>query len=396
MKTNNNSSNKKDNYFYIPQLQKRNAKAKRFKFFAASSLIVAVAFLVIFLFDMVSRGYSAFTQTYVKVPVEITSETLEYTHLAVQRKYAFLVSRAWLRGLPNLVKENPDMLNTNGQRWVLANYNVDQFIKGKYSRLKENQKEFVNSLEAKGDIKREFNSIFFSKGDSKIPEFSGFLASMAGSVMTMLVTMLIAVPIGVMTAIYLEEFSTENKWTTFIEVNINNLAAIPSILFGMLGLAVFINFFGIPRSTPIAGGITLALMSLPVIIVSSKAALKSVPDSIRQAGFGLGLTKWQIVRDHVLPLAMPGMLTGSIIALAQAMGETAPLIMVGMIAFIPDVSFSFLEATTVMPAQIFTWAGMPERAYIERTAAGILILLVILLTLNSLAIYLRKKYTKTW
>lgn len=385
-----------NNYFYIPQLKKRNAKARRFKWIAASSLIVAIAFLVIFLFDMVSRGYSAFSQTYVKVPVNITSETVEYSHLAVERKYAFLVSRAWLRDLPNLVKKNPTLLDTNKPRWVLANYNVDQYMKGKYSRLKQNQITFVEQLKKQENIKKEFNYIFFDKGDSKIPEFSGFLASMAGSIMTMIVTMLLAVPIGVMTAIYLEEFATENRWTTFIEININNLAAIPSILFGMLGLAVFINFFGVPRSTPIAGGITLALMSLPVIIVSSKAALKAVPQSIRQAGFGLGLTKWQIVRDHVLPLAMPGMLTGSIIALAQAMGETAPLIMVGMIAFIPDVSFSFLEASTVMPAQIFTWAGMPERAYVERTAAGILILLVILFCLNSIAIYLRKKYAKTW
>lgn len=219
---------------------------------------------------------------------------------------------------------------------------------------------------------------------------------MIGTVLTMLVTMVIAVPIGVMTAIYLEEFAPENRVTQFIEININNLAAIPSILFGLLGLAIFINFFGVPRSSALVGGMTLALMSLPVIIVSSKAALKAVPDSIRQAGFALGLTKWQIVRDHVLPLAMPGILTGSIISLAQAMGETAPLIMVGMIAFIPDASVSLMDASTVMPAQIFTWAGMPERAYIERTAAGILVLLAIMLSLNAIAIYLRKKYSRTW
>lgn len=387
----------KDNYFYIPQLSKRNAKARRFKWIAASSLAVSIIFLAIFLFDMVSKGYQSFQQTYVKVPVNINAETIEYSHLAVDRKkYGFLVSRAWLRGMPMLVKENPSMMNTNEERWVLANSNVDQYLKGKYNTLKDGQREFVETLKKDGKAEKRFNNIFFDKGDSKIPEFSGFLASMVGSVMTMLVTMLIAVPIGVMTAIYLEEFATDNRWTQLIEVNINNLAAIPSILFGMLGLAVFINFFGVPRSTPIAGGITLALMSLPVIIVSAKAALKAVPDSIRQAGFGLGLTRWQIVRDHVLPLGMPGILTGSIIALAQALGETAPLIMVGMIAFIPDVSFSLTDAATVMPAQIYTWSGMPERAYVERTAAGILVLLAILLVLNSIAIYLRKKYTKTW
>lgn len=388
---------KKENYFHIPQLQRRNAKAKRFKWIAASSLVISIAFLAIFLFDMVSKGYQAFNQTYVKVPVSITEETIEYTHLAVDRKkYGHIVSRAWLRGLPAEIKENPDWLNTNEERWALASDNVDQYIKGKYNRLKESERALIDELKKEEKVERKFNLIFFKKGDSKIPEFSGFLASMVGSVMTMIVTMVIAIPIGVMTAIYLEEFAEDSRWTQLIEVNINNLAAIPSILFGMLGLAVFINFFGVPRSTPIAGGITLALMSLPVIIVSAKAALKAVPASIRQAGFGLGLTRWQIVRDHVLPLAMPGILTGSIIALAQALGETAPLIMVGMIAFIPDVSFSFTDAATVMPAQIFTWAGMPERAYVERTAAGILVLLAILLTLNSIAIYLRKKYTKTW
>lgn len=387
---------KEDSYFYIPQLKKRNQKAKRFKYICMSSLFVAVLFLAIFLFDMISKGYGAFTQTYINIPVNITKQTVEFTNLSVDKQYFPLVSRAWFRDLPSMVKKDPSLMNTKKSHWVLANSNVDQYLKGKYSRLKPKQISLVDKMEKDNLVKKSLNSIFFSKGDSKIPEYSGFLASMAGTVMTMIVTMVVAVPIGVLCAIYLEEFSTQNKWTTLIEININNLAAIPSILFGMLGLAVFINFFGVPRSTPIAGGITLALMSLPVIIVSTKAALKAVPESIRQAGFGLGLTKWQIVRDHVIPLALPGILTGSIIALAQAVGETAPLIMVGMIAFIPDVSFSFTEATTVMPAQIFTWSGMPERAYIERTAAGILVLLAILLVLNSIAIYLRKKYAKTW
>jgi len=251
-------------------------------------------------------------------------------------------------------------------------------------------------MREEGKVRLGFNRTFFSKGDSKIPEYSGFWSAMVGSIMTMIVTMLISFPIGVMTAIYLEEFAPDNKMTQFIEININNLAAIPSILFGLLGLAIFINFFGVPRSSPLVGGMTLALMTLPIIIVSSKAALKAVPATIRQAGFGLGLTRWQIVRDHVLPLALPGMLTGSIIGLAQAMGETAPLIIVGMIAFIPDATSSIVDAATVMPAQIFTWSGMPERAYLERTAAGILVLLTVLLSLNAIAIYLRKKFERKW
>merc|ERR1711879_980477 len=227
------------------------------------------------------------------------------------------------------------------------------------------------------------------------PEFAGLNSAIIGSILTLMITMLIAFPIGVMTAIYLEEFADDNKFTQIIEVNINNLAAIPSILFGLLGLAIFISLFGLPRSAPIVGGLTLALMTLPIIIVSSRAALRAVPDSIRQAGYGLGLTKIEVTRDHVLPLAFPGILTGSIIGLAQAMGETAPLI-IGMIAYIPDSPSSVFEAATVMPAQLFTWAGMPERMYVEKTAAGIMVLLAILISLNSLAIYLRKKFEVKW
>lgn len=391
------SAEKDVNYFNIPQIQKRNQKAKRFQMIAGSALFVSVAFLAIFLIDMVGKGYSAFQQTYIQVPVKIDSETAEYSHLAVDRKkHGWMVSRAWTRDLPNIMKTNPDWMNTHEERWTLADDNVDQYVKGNYNTLKEDQRKKIDEMLASGKVESRFNTLFFSKGDSKIPEYSGFLAAIIGSIMTMMVTMAIAFPIGVMTAIYLEEFAPDNKFTQIIEVNINNLAAIPSILFGLLGLAIFINFFGVPRSSPLVGGMTLALMSLPVIIVSSKAALKAIPASIRQAGFGVGLTRWQIVRDHVLPLALPGMLTGSIIALAQAMGETAPLIMVGMIAFIPDASAGITHAATVMPAQIFTWAGMPERAYVERTAAGILVLLAILLSLNAFAIWLRRKYTRTW
>lgn len=384
-------------YFYIPQLAKRKAKAKRFKLITMTALLMSVAFLLFFLSDMVIRGHGAFTQVHVKIPVTINEKTAQYTHLAIDRKeYGFAVSRSWTRGLKNRLEQNPDWMNTSQMRWVLATANVDQFIKGNHHSLSDEQILKVKQMQEDGYLERRFNNIFFEKGDSKIPEYAGFLASIVGTIMTMIVTMLIAVPLGVMTAIYLEEFAKDNKFTRIVEININNLAAIPSILFGLLGLAIFINIFGVPRSSALVGGMTIALMSLPIIIVSSKAALKAVPDSIRQAGFALGLTRWQIVRDHVLPLALPGMLTGSIIALAQAMGETAPLIMVGMIAFIPDATTSFLEATTVMPAQIFTWAGMPERAYIEKTAAGIIVLLTILLSLNAIAIYLRKKYTKVW
>jgi len=385
-----------DNYFYIPQIKRRNQKAAIFKYLTIFAIIFSISFLLFFLVDIVRAGYPAFMQTKVKIEVQITEDMIENPYGAVNGKQLKIVSRAWLRDLPLLIKANPAWMNTKQEFWALANSEVDQYLKGKESRTSERDRNFVDELKKEGKIELQFNGRFLTEGDSKIPENSGIYSAIVGSLMTMIVTISIAFPIGVMTAIYLEEFAPENKFTHIIEVNINNLAAIPSILFGLLGLAIFINFFGVPRSSPLVGGITLALMSLPVIIVSSKAALKSVPASIRQAGFGLGLTKWQIVRDHVLPVAMPGILTGSIISIARAIGETAPLIIVGMIAFVPDAATSFTDSATVLPAQIFTWAGMPEKAYLERTAAAIIVLLALLLSLNAVAIYLRKKFERKW
>lgn len=387
---------KNDNYFYIPQIKRRNQKAAIFKGLTIFSIVFSISFLVFFLVDIVRAGYPAFTQTYIKIEVSINDEVVENPYGAVNGKQLKIISRAWLRDLPLLIKANPSWMNTKQEFWALANSEVDQYLKGKESRTSERDRAYVDELKNDGKVELKFNTLFLLSGDSKIPENSGIYSAIIGSLLTMIVTIAIAFPIGVMTAIYLEEFAPENKLTHIIEVNINNLAAIPSILFGLLGLAIFINFFGVPRSSPLVGGMTLALMSLPVIIVSSKAALKSVPASIRQAGFGLGLTKWQIVRDHVLPVAMPGILTGSIISIARAIGETAPLIIVGMIAFVPDAATSFSDAATVLPAQIFTWAGMPEKAYLERTAAAIIVLLVLLLSLNAVAIYLRKKFERKW
>ena len=385
-----------DNYFYIPQIKRRNQKAAIFKHLTVLAIVFSISFLVFFLVDIVRAGYPAFTQTYIKIEVSINDEVVENPYGAVNGKQLKIISRAWLRDLPLLIKANPSWMNTKQEFWALANSEVDQYLKGKESRTSERDRAYVDELKNDGKVELKFNTLFLLSGDSKIPENSGIYSAIIGSLLTMIVTIAIAFPIGVMTAIYLEEFAPENKLTHIIEVNINNLAAIPSILFGLLGLAIFINFFGVPRSSPLVGGMTLALMSLPVIIVSSKAALKSVPASIRQAGFGLGLTKWQIVRDHVLPVAMPGILTGSIISIARAIGETAPLIIVGMIAFVPDAATSFSDAATVLPAQIFTWAGMPEKAYLERTAAAIIVLLVLLLSLNAVAIYLRKKFERKW
>ena len=388
--------NKQDNPFYDPSLKKRHASANRFKKFTLTSLIFSIAFLAFFLFDIVGKGLPAFNAAYIKVDVTYNEKTLEDSRLAVGNKFRSIVSRAWLRDIPNLVRANPELMNTTKETWVLADDQVDQYLKGHYNKLKDKNVALVDELYAQGLIEKKFNTVFFTNGDSKIPEYAGLYSAMIGSVLTLIITMIVAFPIGVMTAIYLEEFAGDNKFTRFIEININNLAAIPSILFGLLGLAIFINLFGMPRSSPLVGGLTLALMTLPIIIVSSRAALRAVPDSIRQAGYGLGLNKIQVTKDHVLPLAFPGVLTGSIIGLAQAMGETAPLIIIGMIAFIPDAPSMVTQAATVMPAQLFTWAGMPEGTYIQKTAAGIMVLLTILISLNTIAIYLRKKFEVKW
>ncbi len=390
------SSHSIDNLFHDPTLRKRHAKARRFKLFSIASIVFAISFLVFFIGDMVVKGIPAFQQSYILIDVTYNKKTIDSTRKAIDKKYIRIVSRAWLRDIPIKVENNPALMDTTQETWVLVNHQVDQYMKGHYYKLKDKTMKVVKEEEAQGKLDLHFNSNFFTHGDSKIPENSGIKSALIGSILTMLVTMVIAFPLGVMTAVYLEEFAHDNYWTQLIEININNLAAIPSILFGLLGLAVFINLFGMPRSSPMVGGLTLALMTLPIIIVSARAALRSVPDSIRQAGYGLGLTKIQVVQDHVLPLAFPGIMTGSIIGLSQAMGETAPLIIIGMIAFIPDSPDSIFQAATVMPAQIFTWAGMPERAYIERTAAGIMVLLSILISLNTLAIYLRKKYEVNW
>jgi phosphate transport system permease protein len=245
-------------------------------------------------------------------------------------------------------------------------------------------------------LKSRFNTTIFSRGASANPEMAGVGVAALGSFMMLVITVLLALPIGVAAAIYLEEFAPKNRFTDLIEVNINNLAAVPSIVFGILGLAVFINFFGLPRSAPIVGGLVLTLMSLPTIIIATRAALKAVPPSIRDAALGLGASKMQAIFHHVLPLAMPGILTGTILALAHALGETAPLLMIGMVAFVVDYPGGPLDPATALPVQIYMWSNLPERGFIARTSAAIMILLGFLLVMNALAIWLRTKFERRW
>ncbi|ATX80189.1 phosphate ABC transporter membrane protein 2, PhoT family [Mariprofundus aestuarium] len=377
--------------------RKRDRADKRFKFYGFAAITFALAFLVFFFVDIIGKGLPAFQQAEIKVNVHYSEATMNNYNNAVDRQYKTLVSKTWLRLVPNQMRDNPELMGVDREEWVLAENRVDQFLKGNDGhRLKTKYQKLINQMQKDGTVRLVFNTGFFSKGDSKLPENAGILASAIGSILVLLLTMLFAVPIGVMTAIYLEEFAPDNKLTQIIEVNINNLAAIPSILYGLLGLAIFINFMGVPRSSALVGGLTLALMTLPVIIIATRAALRAVPDSIREAAYGLGASSLQVVWHHVLPLAMPGILTGSIIGLAQAMGETAPLLIVGMMAYIPEAPGSIFEATTVLPAQIYTWSSESLRAFEERTAAGIMVLLAVLLTLNAVAVKFRNRSENTW
>ena len=263
-------------------------------------------------------------------------------------------------------------------------------------RVKDATVVWTQHLMAQGKLKKQFNTTFFTAGDSREPEQAGIWGAMRGSFFTLVVTLLLSFPIGVAAAVYLEEFAPQNRWTDIIEVNINNLAAVPSIVFGLLGLAVFINFFGLPRSVPLVGGLVLTLMTLPTIIIAGRASLKSVPPSIREAALGVGASKMQMIAHHVLPLAMPGMLTGTIIGMARALGETAPLLMIGMVAFIVDVPNGFFDPSTALPVQIYLWADSPERAFTERASAAVIVLLAFLIFMNGLAVILRKKFERRW
>ncbi|MCK0768309.1 phosphate ABC transporter permease PstA [Chromohalobacter canadensis] len=378
------------------QLKKRHRRSARMKWMTMGALILSAAFLVVFISDMVVRGWPAFQQAQIQVEVSYDEQSQELPLAAVDEDVRPLISRGFFRPLPRQMEDNPALMGTTQTQWVIADSRVDQFLKGNEDRLRPADKETLEALVEEGRAALKFNTTFFTTGDSKMPELAGIASAAIGTVMTMLVTMAVCFPIGVMTAVYLEEFAPDNRLTQLIEININNLAAVPSILFGLLGLAIYISFFGVPRSSPLVGGLTLALMTLPVIIISTRAALRSVPDSIRHAAFGVGCSRWQVVRDHVLPVSLPGILTGSIIGLAQAMGETAPLIIVGMVAFIPDASVSITDASTVMPAQIFTWASEPNSAFAEKTAGGILVLLAVLIFLNALAVWLRNKFERRW
>ncbi|MCW9010956.1 phosphate ABC transporter permease PstA [Marinobacter sp.] len=410
-------------------LKRRYRKERRFRAYGIAAIAIALSALVILFADIIGKGHTAFIKTTVTLEVDINGEAMYLDDASDERqmKMADFVEpliRALMKEIPeagesdrddvrdlinpyasnqlrDALRENPELLNTTQTMTFLSHTDVDVYVKHagdeNYSiKLNEKQQAWVDTLYERGVVDTGFNDVFFSRGDSRDPSRAGILGAIVGSLLTMVVTLALSFPIGVAAAIYLEEFAPQNKLTDFIEVNINNLAAVPSIIFGLLGLAVFINLFGMPRSVPVVGGLVLTLMTLPTIIISSRAAIKSVPPSIREAAEGIGASKMQVVLHHVLPLAMPGMLTGSIIGMAQALGETAPLLLIGMVAFIVDVPDGFFDSATVLPVQVFLWAGSPELAFIERASAAIMVLLTFLIGMNALAIWLRKRLERRW
>ena len=412
-------------------LGKRYRAEKRFRLYGICAIAASLIFLAFLFISIGTNGYTAFQQTFIRLTVyfdpEILGDTTNRENIAsanfpgivkqsISKMFPEVSSRSEKKQLNALISsgasyyirdmliKEPHLIGNTAQVWVPADDDVDMLIKGHVKRgveegerrLNNSQMAWIEKLERDGNIEKRFNTIFFTAGDSREPELAGILGAASGSLFTMLVTLVLSFPIGVAAAIYLEEFAKRNRWTDIIEVNINNLAAVPSIVFGLLGLAVFLNFFGMPRSAPLVGGLVMTLMTLPVIIIASRAALKSVPPSIREAALGVGASQMQMVFHHVLPLALPGMLTGAIIGMARALGETAPLLMIGMVAFIVDVPSGFTDPSTALPVQIFLWADSPERGFLEKTSAAIMVLLTFLIAMNALAVILRKKFEKRW
>ncbi len=412
-------------------LKKRYAAERRFQWYGRMAVLSGFIFLFLLLTDIVAKGLPAFTQPYIQITVNLDVDTLGVSADAKEdaifranfsgviksslrnmfpevsgRKQKRLLYRLVSVGaeyeLRDRVIADPGLIGKKIDIWVLTHSEAGSYLKGQVDpevpeserRVKDAQIAWLEQLREQGRVESRFNTTFFTEGDSREPELAGINAALHGSFYTLLVTFLLAFPIGVFAAVYLEEFAPRNRLTDLVEININNLAAVPSIVFGLLGLAVFINFFELPRSAPLVGGIVLALMTLPTIIITSRAAIQSVSPSIRQAALGVGASHLQTVFHHVLPVAMPGILTGSIIGMAQALGESAPLLMIGMVAFIMNVPEGITDPATVLPVQIYLWADSPERGFTEKTSAAIMVLMAFLIVMNALAVMLRRYFER--
>lgn len=400
------------------RIARRYASERRFRLLGLGAIVLSAAFLAFLIVTMVLQGAAGFRETRVALPIDFRAAELEVTAEQLRGDRAdlalagaglenvvegaaglafptlggaeLLSDGAWLR-VRDAVKSNPSLLRQNAVIDVPVASEIDMAFKGQGTPEAERT---VGSLGEK--LSGGFNRDFFGGADSSDPTRAGIWGALKGSLLTMLVTLVIAFPIGVLSALYLEEYAPRNRWTDLIEVSINNLAAVPSIIFGLLGLAVFLNTFGLPRSAPIVGGLTLALMTMPVIVIAGRNAIKAVPPSIRDAALGVGASPVQVVFHHVLPLAMPGILTGTIIGMARALGETAPLLMIGMRAFIAAPPEGLADPATVLPVQIFLWSDEVARGFVEKTSAAIIVLLIFLLAMNGLAIYLRNRFETRW
>lgn len=411
-------------------LARRRRKEYWFRYSGVVATAVGIIFLCVFFATLIQKGSSAFRQTMVHLDVQLDEGVLapggnldlEYADFdgiarsALRDFFPDASSRNDRRELyklisldagfqiRDLVRDDPELIGTTQSIWVPAAATIDMLVKGNIDAsldeslrpLSDKAIAWVNKLDADGRLQLHFNTALFTNGDSREPELAGIKGALMGSFYMLLVTIMLAFPIGVAAAIYLEEFAPKNRWADLIEVNINNLAAVPSIVFGLLGLALFINWMALPRSAPLVGGLVLSLLTLPVIIIASRAAIQAVPPSIREAAFGLGASRMQVVFHHILPLAMPGMLTGTIIGMSRALGESAPLLMIGMVAFIVDVPDGFTDPATALPVQIYLWADSPERAFAERTSAAIIVLLGFLLLMNLTAVIIRKRMERKW
>ena len=413
-------------------LAARRTREKRFQLYGRIAIGIALAFLVTLFVSIFSKGIPGFFQHYVTLEVTLDSRKLDPAgDLSVQSLYdgdargviraalyeatgasgrsgrkaaGKLISQGAEQRLRKAVLADPSILDTTRAMTFALDDDVDSFLRGfikretpeKDRRINDKAIGYIDTLNEKGLISFEFSDYLIFGSASRNAEMAGIYGALIGSILTLTVCLVLSFPIGVATAVYLEEFAPKNRITELIEININNLAAVPSVVFGILGLAIFIGLFGMPRSIPLIGGVVLALMTLPTIIISSRAAIRAVPPSIRDAALGVGASRVQTMLHHVVPLAMPGMLTGTIIGMAQALGETAPLLMIGMVAFIVDVPGSVTDPGTVLPVQIFMWADFAERMFILKTSAAIMVLLAFLIVMNAAAIFIRKKLERRW
>lgn len=401
------------------RIRRRYRAERRFRLLGLTAVLLSAGFLAFLLVTMLANGISGFTQTEIRLPVNFAASSLfidpaalegpgaeaalagaDFQGVAAQSAEAaygddaarLLSEGGWLR-LREAVRDDPAVLQGSSDIWVPASTDLDLAAKSESNIEYERIHAVLDGAEA---VRTGFSFAFLGGADSTDPTLAGIWGALKGSLLTMLVTIAIAFPIGVLSAVYLEEYAPRNRWTEIIEVSINNLAAVPSIIFGLLGLAVFLNTFHLPRSAPLVGGLTLALMTMPVIVIAGRNAIKSVPPSVRDAALGIGASPVQVVFHHVLPLALPGILTGTIIGMARALGETAPLLMIGMRAFIASPPDGITDPATVLPVQIYLWSDEVSRGFVEKTSAAIIVLLVFLLAMNGLAIYLRNKFERRW